>query len=107
MTDAEFMSRRPRRNHSAAFKAKVALEAVKGDKTVAEIAHKHDVHPNQVTEWRRQLLDRAVDVFGGLSPPAERAVDLMALHAKIGQLTLENDLLESALTKAGLPSAKR
>lgn len=49
------MSRRPRRNHSAAFKAKVALEAVKGDKTVAEIAQKHDVHSNQVTEWRRQL----------------------------------------------------
>lgn len=101
------MSRRPRRNHSAAFKAKVALEAVKGDKTVAEIAQKHDVHPNQVTEWRRQLLDRAVDVFGGPSAPAAPAVDLKALHAKIGQLTLENDFLESALTKAGLLSAKR
>lgn len=101
------MSRRPRRNHSAAFKAKVALEAVKGDKTVAEIAQKHDVHPNQVTEWRRQLLDRAVDVFGGTSAPAEPTVDLKALHAKIGQLTLENDFLEGALTKAGLLSAKR
>lgn len=101
------MSRRPRRNHSAAFKAKVALDAVKGDKTVAEIAHKHDVHPNQVTEWRRQLLDRAVDVFGGASAPAEPAVDLKVLHAKIGQLTLENDFLEGALTKAGLLSAKR
>jgi transposase-like protein len=101
------MSRRPRRNHSAAFKAKVALEAVKGDKTVAEIAHKHDVHPNQVTEWRRQLLDRAVDVFGGTSAPAEPAVDVKVLHAKIGQLTLENDFLEGALTKAGLLSAKR
>jgi transposase len=101
------MSRRPRRNHSAAFKAKVALEAVKGDKAVAEIAHKHDVHPNQVTEWRRQLLDRAVDVFGGASVPAEPAVDLKALHAKIGQLALENDFLEGALTKAGLLSAKR
>jgi transposase-like protein len=101
------MSRRPRRNHAAAFKAKVALEAVKGDKTVAEIAQKHDVHPNQVTEWRRQLLDRAVDVFGGASAPAEPAVDLKALHAKIGQLTLENDFLEGALNKAGLLSAKR
>jgi len=101
------MSRRPRRNHSAAFKAKVALEAVKGDKTVAEIAQKHDVHPNQVTEWRRQLLDRAVDVFGGGSAPAEPTVDLKALHAKIGQLALENDFLEGALTKAGLLSAKR
>lgn len=100
-------SRRPRRNHSAAFKAKVALEAVKGDRTVAEIAQRHDVHPNQVTEWRRQLLERAVDVFGGASAPAQPAVDLKVLHAKIGQLTLENDFLEGALTKAGLLSARR
>jgi transposase-like protein len=101
------MSRRPRRNHSAAFKAKVALEAVRGDKTIAEIAQKHDVHPNQVTEWRRQLLERAGDVFGAGGGPAEPAVDIKALHAKIGQLTLENDFLEGALTKAGLLSAKR
>jgi transposase-like protein len=107
MTGAEFMSRRPRRNHAAAFKAKVALEAVKGDKTVAEIAQRHDVHPNQVTEWRRQLLERAADVFGGAAVQAEPPVDLKALHAKIGQLTLENDFLEGALTKAGLLSAKR
>lgn len=59
------MSTRPRRNHSAAFKAKVALEAVRGERTVAEIAHKHDVHPNQVTERRRQLLQSAADVSGG------------------------------------------
>ena len=86
------MSRRPRRNHSAAFKAKVAVEAVKGEKTIAEIAQRHDVHPNQVTEWRRQLLERATDVFdgGAARAAAEPAVDLKALHAKIGQLTLEN-----------------
>jgi transposase len=54
------MSRRPRRNHSPAFKAKVALGAMKDGKTIAEIATKHDVHPNQVTEWRRQLLERSV-----------------------------------------------
>ena len=101
------MSRRPRRNHSPAFKAKVALEAVKGDKTIAEIAQKCDVHPNQVTEWRRQLLERAADVFGAGAVPAEPAVDVKVLHAKIGQLTLENDFLEGALTKAGLLSAKR
>ena len=101
------MSRRPRRNHSAAFKAKVAIEALGEGKTIAEIAQKHDVHPNQVTEWRRQLLDRAVDVFGGASMPAEPTVDLKALHAKIGQLALETDFLEGALTKAGLLSAKR
>lgn len=101
------MSRRPRRNHSAAFKAKVAIEALADGKTIAEIAHKHDVHPNQVTEWRRQLMDRAAGVFGGAVAPESPPVDLKGLHAKIGQLTLENDFLEGALTKAGLLSAKR
>ena len=101
------MSRRPRRNHSPAFKAKVAIEALADGKTLAEIAQKHDVHPNQVTEWRRQLLERAADVFGGNSAPAQPSVDLKALHAKIGQLALENDFLEGALSKAGLLSVKR
>ena len=55
------MSKRPRRNHAAAFKAKMALAAVRGEQTIAEIAQKHDVHPNQVTEWRKQLLERAPD----------------------------------------------
>ena len=101
------MSRRPRRNHSAAFKAKVAIEALADGKTIAEVAQKHDVHPNQVTEWRRQLMERAAGVFGGAVAPEAPPVDLKALHAKIGQLTLENDFLEGALTKAGLLSAKR
>jgi transposase-like protein len=101
------MSRRPRRNHSAAFKAKVAIEALADGKTIAEIAQKHDVHPNQVTEWRRQLMERAARVFGGAVAPEAAPVDLKALHAKIGQLTLENDFLEGALTKPGLLSAKR
>ncbi len=101
------MSRRPRRNHSAAFKAKVAIEALGEGKTIAEIALKHDVHPNQVTEWRRQLVERAAGAFGGATAPEAAPVDLKALHAKIGQLTLENDFLEGALSKAGLLSAKR
>ena len=101
------MSKRPRRNHSATFKAKVALAAVKGDKTVAEIAQQYEVHPTQVTDWRRQLLERAADVFGGALGPSEPVVDLKALHAKIGQLALENDFLEGALTKAGLLSARK
>ena len=101
------MSRRPRRNHSPAFKAKVAIEALSEGKTIADIAHKHDVHPNQVTEWRRQLIDRAGGVFGAAAVPEVPAVDLKSLHAKIGQLTLENDFLQGALSKAGLLSAKR
>lgn len=83
------MSRRPRRTHSAAFKAKVALAAVRGDKTLAELAQQHDVHPNQITDWKNQLLMRAADVFGGEPSAAEPAVDLKVLHAKIGQLALE------------------
>lgn len=101
------MSRRPRRNHSAAFKAKVAIEALADDKTIAEVAQKHDVHPNQVTEWRRQLMERAAGVFGGAVAPEAPPVDLKALHTKIGQLTLEKDFLEGALSKVGLLSAKR
>jgi transposase len=101
------MSRRPRRNHSPAFKAKVAIEGLTEGRTIAEIAQKHDVHPNQVTEWRRQLMERAAGVFGAAAESPEPTVDVKALHAKIGQLTLENDFLEGALTKAGLLSAKR
>ena len=103
------MSRRPRRNHTPAFKAKVALAAVKGDRTVAQLAEQFDVHPNQVTAWKAQLEGSAAGVFGPGSGnvAAPPAVDVKSLHAKIGQLTLENDFLEGALTKAGLLSAKR
>ncbi len=98
--------KRTRRNHGATFKAQVALAAIKGEKTAAELAEQFHVHPTQITEWKQQLLARAADVFGGMKPPAE-APDLKTLHAKIGQLTLENDFLEGALIKAGLLSAKR
>jgi transposase-like protein len=102
------MSRRPRRNHSPAFKAKVAIAAIKGERTIAQIADQFDVHPNQVTTWKAQLEGGAADVFGaGAGTPQEPAVDVKALHAKIGELTLENDFLEGALNKAGLLSAKR
>jgi transposase len=102
------MSRRPRRKHSAAFKAKVALAAVKGDRTVAQLAEHFDVHPNQITTWKSQLEASASEIFGpGDGTPATPVVDVKSLHAKIGELTLENDFLEGALTKAGLLSAKR
>ena len=103
------MSRRARRNHTPGFKAKVALAAIKGDRTVAELAEQFDVHPSQITSWKAQLEGGAADVFGpgGGDKTAQPAVDVKSLHAKIGELTLENDFLEGALSKAGLLSAKR
>lgn len=101
------MSRRPRRNHSPAFKAKVALEAVKGEQTLAELSARFDVHTNQITQWKAQLPERLDEVFDRPAQASTPAIDVKALHAKIGELTLENDFLEGALTKAGLLSAKR
>ena len=100
------MMRRPRRNHTPAFKARVALAAVKGEMTLADLAQQFDVHPNQITQWKTQLLEGAAGVFGpeGRSEPR---VDVKSLHAKIGELTLENDFLEGALGKVGLPSVRR
>jgi transposase len=102
------MTKRTRRNHSPAFKAKVALAALRGEKTLADLAQQFDVHVNQITQWRSQLLDGATGFLEhgkpeGLAP----AIDLKSLHAKIGELTLENDFLSGALGKAGMLSAKR
>ena len=103
------MTRRPRRNHTPAFKAKVAVAAIKGDRTLADLAQQFDVHPNQITPWKVQLLEGAAGVFGSeaRADTATPTVDLKSLHAKIGELTLENDFLSGALGKAGLLSAKR
>ena len=95
------MSRRQRRNHTPAFKAKVALAAIKGDRTLVELAEQFDVHPNQITSWKAQLEGGAADVFGPGSGngAAHPAVDVKSLHAKIGELTLENDLYERSPVK--------
>ena len=101
------MTRRKRRNHSPEFKAKVAIAAVKGDKTLAELAQQFDVHPNQITQWKTQLLENASGVFATSAEKQSAAPDLKELHAKIGQQALEIDFLAVALGRIGDASAKR
>jgi transposase-like protein len=100
------MARRPRRNHGATFKAKVALEAIKGDQTVVELAERFEIHPNQITEWKKQLMERADEVFSK-DQKSDTGADIKDLHAKIGQLAVENDFLSVALGRIADPSAKR
>jgi transposase len=103
------MTKRTRRTHTPSFKAKVALAALKGEKTLAELAQQYDVHPNQITAWKGHLVEAASGLFGsaGAAPDAVPAIDVKTLHAKIGKLTLDNDFLSGALNKAGRLSAKR
>jgi len=100
------MTRRPRRNHGAAFKAKVALEAIKGEKTLSELAQQFEVHANQIVQWKKELLDRADELFEK-GKRKEEGPDVQELHAKIGKLTMENDFLAGALGRMGRPSAKK
>jgi len=85
----------------------VALAAVRGEKTLAELTAQFDVHANFIKRWRDQLLEGVAGIFGEGKPEAPPPVDLKELHSKIGELTLTNDFLAGALTKAGLLSAKR
>jgi transposase len=99
--------RRKRRNHSSNFKAKVAVAALKGDRTVAELAEQFDVHPNQISDWKRQLMENADQLFGkGNQPAEENEQKIQELHAKIGQLTMERDFLERGLERIHGPKGK-
>ena len=95
------MARRPRRNHSNDFKAKVALAAIKAEKTLAELSAEFDVHQNQIIDWKNQLISASSQAFDQAKTPAEPPIDLKKLHAKIGEQALEIDFLEGVLKKLG------
>ena len=100
--------KRSRRNHSPAFKAKVALQAIRGDKTLSELAQQQQVHPTQIGAWKQQLLEHAAQLFASSQSVAEDSQQrVQELHAKIGELTMERDFLSSALGRFPGPSAKR
>jgi len=86
-----------RRNHSAAFKAKVALDAIKGDKTLSELASQYSLHPNQIQTWKKKLLEGSKDIFDSSEKSRkDTESEIKELHAKIGQLTMERDFLAKA-----------
>ncbi len=100
--------RKPRRNHSPAFKARVALDALRGEKTIVELAKLHDVHPNQVTAWKSELWERAAEIFGGTAAAGpEQQEKIHDLHAKIGELSMENSFLERVLGRFPGPSGRK
>ena len=100
--------KRSRRNHSPTFKAKVALQAIRGDKTLGELAQQHQVHATQIGAWKQQLLEHAAELFAnGQSLAQDSQERVQELHAKIGELTMERDFLSNALGRFPGPSAKR
>ncbi len=86
-----------RRNHSPGFKAKVALAALRGDRTLAELAERFEVHPNQIQHWKKRLVANAQQLFNGSRPGKDPQAEIKELHAKIGELTMERDFLSEKL----------
>lgn len=91
---------RKRRNHSPEFKAKVELDAARVDKTGAELAQKYNLHANQISTWKKELLENATMIFASENQSGKESSEEMdKLHAKIGQLTMENDFLAKVLSR--------
>jgi len=90
-----------RRKHDASFKARIALEAVKGEKTIAQLASDYAIHPNQIRQWRQQLLDMLPEIFSNRRPQQEKARDELEaeLYRQIGQLKVELDWLKKKSKK--------
>lgn len=100
--------RRKRRNHKPEFKAKVALTAIAGELTMSEMTKKFDLHPNQITDWKKQLLTFAPEGFGkSVASSEDTEAEVSGLRAKIGELTMEIDFLEKGLTKIHGPKGKK
>ena len=95
------MSTARRRRFSAEFKAKIALEAIRGEQTIAELASRYELHPNMITSWKRQAMDNMAAAFAGASERKSKTSEaqIKELHAKIGQLTVERDFLATAFER--------
>jgi len=91
-----------RQKHSSAFKAKVAIEALQEQKSISEISKKYGIHPNMISRWKKEFLDRAPELFDKLGQEKKGEVDIEKLYAKIGQLEKEREFLKKNLKKLGL-----